>query len=534
VELDAVGVIVPARNEEANIDRCLDSITFAVRRCCVPVVTLVVLDSCTDSTARRVAAHPEVDTLVSNETCVGAARRAGVLEVLASVACDPARIWLAHTDADSATPPGWLEYMVAAARVGVDLVLGTVIPDLAESELLRAWEREPRDSWQRLPGCGWVFQRLFGRGRRPGRTGVRAVPAVHAENRGDTCPHKRSARRPSLDGVRPLPRRPRHPARGSRRMSTRPRVSVATFASWCDRACAWPLPGSGNTARRWSLLAGLGAEDLALVRLVEAHADAVAIVAELGGPSVSPGQRWGVWAAGPPGSVTASAEGGVWRLKGTKAWCSGATIVTHALVDAATGTGQRLFAVDVRDPEVDTGEAAWDGIGMAAADTRQVSFGEVAATPIGGSGSYLDRPGFWAGAIGVAACWSGGAAQVARTLHKAARTRRDPHLLAHLGGVHVALYENVAVLAAAADEVDRRPNADHAVLARSVRSTVEQNAAEVMTRVGRALGPGPMAHDGEYAQLVADLTVYIRQHHAEVDLEALGRQVAEGEPIWLI
>jgi hypothetical protein len=40
--------------------------------------------------------------------------------------------------------------------------------------------------------------------------------------------------------------------------------------------------------------------------------------------------------------------------------------------------------------------------------------------------------------------------------------------------------------------------------------------------VGRALGPAPLATDREHAQRVADLTVYLRQHHAERDLARLG------------
>jgi hypothetical protein len=63
-----------------------------------------------------------------------------------------------------------------------------------------------------------------------------------------------------------------------------------------------PLPGSGATAQRWAVLADLAGEDLSLARLCEGHADdAVAILAELGGPRPSPGSRWGVWAANPPG-----------------------------------------------------------------------------------------------------------------------------------------------------------------------------------------------------------------------------------------
>jgi uncharacterized protein (UPF0264 family) len=65
-----------------------------------------------------------------------------------------------------------------------------------------------------------------------------------------------------------------------------------------------------------------------------------------------------------------------------------------------------------------------------------------------------------------------------------------------------------------------------------VRSTVERAATEVVDRVGRALGPAPLAHDGRHAGLVADLAVYVRQEHAERDLEALGRDVAATRPPW--
>ena len=52
---------------------------------------------------------------------------------------------------------------------------------------------------------------------------------------------------------------------------------------------------------------------------------------------------------------------------------------------------------------------------------------------------------------------------------------------------------------------------------------VETAVEETITRVGRALGPTPLSQDGHHAQAVADLTIYIRQSHAERDLERLGR-----------
>jgi alkylation response protein AidB-like acyl-CoA dehydrogenase len=107
-----------------------------------------------------------------------------------------------------------------------------------------------------------------------------------------------------------------------------------------------PLPGSGRTRERWTRLADLAAEDLSLARLGEGHTDAVAILAELGGPAPDPGSRWGVWAAQPPGSgLTADRAARGWRITGLKKYCSGARVCTAALVTAAAPDGMRLFAV---------------------------------------------------------------------------------------------------------------------------------------------------------------------------------------------
>jgi hypothetical protein len=88
------------------------------------------------------------------------------------------------------------------------------------------------------------------------------------------------------------------------------------------------------------------------------------------------------------------------------------------------------------------------------------------------------------------------------------------------------------VLTSAAAELDDDFDRDHELLAGLVRGTVERNATEVMDRVGRALGPGPLALDRRHGCLVADLTVYVRQHHGERDLEQMGRRVAQLDNPW--
>ena len=95
------------------------------------------------------------------------------------------------------------------------------------------------------------------------------------------------------------------------------RTALAFTAAAASGRLDIPLPGSGATRERWAVFADLAAEDLSLARLGEGHADAVAILAELGGPRPEVGSRWGVWAANPPGpNVTASRQGGGWVLRG--------------------------------------------------------------------------------------------------------------------------------------------------------------------------------------------------------------------------
>jgi hypothetical protein len=296
-----------------------------------------------------------------------------------------------------------------------------------------------------------------------------------------------------------------------------------------------PLPGRGHTRERWAVLAELAGEDLCVARLAEGHADALAILSELGAAAPPDGSRWAVWAAQPPGPrLTARQYRGGWRLDGIKQYCSGARSCTDALVTAKAPDGDRLFAVSTRDLWPVPG--TWRPTGMAASDTLDVSFDAIEAEPVGAPGSYTGRPGFAHGGAGVAACWYGGARAVGETLRAAAAARDvGPHALAHLGAVDNALHTAKTALDVAAAEIDADPEDRQAggrLLALRVRALVEATATEVMRRVGRALGAGPLCRDEAHSRRVADLTVYLRQHHAERDLAQLGSLVASHGVTW--
>ncbi len=249
----------------------------------------------------------------------------------------------------------------------------------------------------------------------------------------------------------------------------------------------------------------------------------------------SAGGRWGVWAAQPPGpGLTACPSGDGWRLDGTKQYCSGARSCTDAVVTATAADGDRLFTVSTADLRPVPG--TWPATGMAASDTLDVRFTDIAAEPLGDPGRYTSRPGFAHGGAGVAACWYGGARAVGMTL-LAAAAQRDvgPHALAHLGAVDVALHTARTAIDVAAAEIDADPQDRRdggRLRALRVRALIEAVATEVMQRVGRALGAGPLCRDEAHSRRVADLTVYLRQHHAERNLADLGALVTSRDVTW--
>ncbi|NMO88500.1 acyl-CoA dehydrogenase [Actinomycetospora sp. TBRC 11914] len=294
-----------------------------------------------------------------------------------------------------------------------------------------------------------------------------------------------------------------------------------------------PTP-RGHVLANWRVLAEAGEHDLDAARLAEAHLDAATITDELGGAVVEAGSLWGVWAAGSPETALhATPDGSGWYLTGRKPWCSGSDRCTHALVTATAPDGDRLFAVDLRaSDEIRNGDP-WRGVGMRDSGTATVRFTATRAYPVGGPGTYLDRPGFWHGAVGVAAAWFGGAVGAAAPLRdRLASGRGDEHDAAHLGRVDAALAAAAAVLREDAAEI-AAPGAPTEPVARArrrairARASVEDAVETVLRSTGRATGPRPLAFDAHHARHVADLEVFVRQSHAERDLAALGHLASE-------
>jgi len=298
-----------------------------------------------------------------------------------------------------------------------------------------------------------------------------------------------------------------------------------------------PLPGQGRTLDRWRLLAAVAQRDLGLVKLFEGHTDALAILAELHAPAPPAGSRWGVWAAEAPDMRLRierregeDIDPDEVLLSGTKAWCSGAAALSHALVTCRDSADRpRLVAVALDQPGIRISTRNWHAVGMAATASADVHFEHVSAHLVGAPGAYLSRPGFWHGGGGIAACWFGAAQGLARALHAAAHEKRDGHRSAHLGAVDVALDGAAAVLRETAAWIDRSPRADPIRPILRARLHVEQAASTILEHACRSLGAGPMCRNEAFARCVADLPVFLRQSHAERDLAALGDLLAQQE-----
>ncbi len=303
-----------------------------------------------------------------------------------------------------------------------------------------------------------------------------------------------------------------------------------SFADVC--ATPLPLPGAGRTAERHLRLFEIAKRDVSLAKLAEAHWDALAILAEAG-HTPRPGALYAVWASEIPGKPLHLA-GNV--LSGEKAFCTGHGLVQRALVTVGGHDG-RLLEVDARPgPAVHASVAQWHTEAFRMTNTGAVHFDGLSLEDdavVGDPGFYLDRPGFWHGACGPAACWAGGAAGLLAYADQSKRS--DAHTLAHLSAMHANVWAMQSLLRTAGEEIDAGPRdvpaaqqaahraAQQAAQQRALtlRHLIEQLASDTLRRFARAYGPVPLAMHEATARRFHEVEIFLRQSHGERDLETL-------------
>lgn len=286
-----------------------------------------------------------------------------------------------------------------------------------------------------------------------------------------------------------------------------------------------PYPGSGQTWQRFRRLAEIAAVDLSLGRLAEGHADAIAILAEAGVEHDS-SALYGVWAAN--GEVTVRPGTGTMVLHGAREYCSGAGILDRALITATDPAGNDVLTVaNLWNAGVHIQPDTWQAVGMADSLSSTVQFHTVPAQVIANPGFYTNRPGFWRGSVNVAAAWYGGALGLARAI----RPRLEetaPGSRRQAAELHVAIATVRLLLQQAAAEIDSGCEPDGSAFARAmlVRQATFDGCRTVLNIASEAGGTSMATHDRFQARRLADLPVYLQQHHPNRDLPALGESLA--------
>jgi len=128
-----MSVVIPARDEEKLLPRCLRSVLTAAAMMPRVVTTdiVVAVDRSRDNSSRiaqdLLGSHGVV--IKTEFGTVGAVRSAGAVTAMSRCPMPLRRCWLANTDADSAVPPTWLIDQYLYALRGVEAMAGTIDVD---------------------------------------------------------------------------------------------------------------------------------------------------------------------------------------------------------------------------------------------------------------------------------------------------------------------------------------------------------------------------------------------------------------------
>lgn len=131
-----VAVLIPARNEEMLIRRCLNSVLDACSLLPPSVRTDIVVacDSSTDLTFEiaeyMLAGSGRV--IATDAAIVGHARALAARVALERYSGPLRRCWFANTDADCSVPKTWLTDQLAIAEQGIEAIAGVVSVDSFE------------------------------------------------------------------------------------------------------------------------------------------------------------------------------------------------------------------------------------------------------------------------------------------------------------------------------------------------------------------------------------------------------------------
>jgi len=298
-------------------------------------------------------------------------------------------------------------------------------------------------------------------------------------------------------------------------------------------------------------LRAVGRVSLSLGRLYEGHLNALQLIGLFGSPAqrasaqrdLEDGLIFALWNTDGRRRLRLEADGqGTFRLRGGKAFASGAGRVERPIVTATLADGGRqmvLLGDRLHAAAIDP--ASWDPIGMEASCSFEVDLSGLAVEPdrlLGQPDDYQREPWFSAGALRFAAVQLGGAEALFELTRAHLRQRerhRDPHQIARVAAMAIALESGAGWLERAAAQADRcTPGQAGGELAARVvayahmaRSAIERICLEIQQAAIRSVGAAGLLRPHPMEQIVRDLTLYLRQPAPDAALAAVGRHVLE-------
>jgi len=291
-----------------------------------------------------------------------------------------------------------------------------------------------------------------------------------------------------------------------------------------------PFPGHGATFERFTGLRQAARVDGGIGRLVEAHEDALAILHEAGQPCIE-GRALAVWASEGEHPLELRPTSGGYQLWGEKRFCGGADVVDAAVITVPTSRGSQLVLAPLRSPEVHVDMTTWHTSAFHSAAVGTVTFAGLPLSHdavVGAPGFYISRPGFWQGAVGVAAVWAGLTDTLIASLERA-RPRTDQVGLIRQGEIEANCWAIDAALEQAALSIDAAPSSECERLALSCRQTVRVHSELIIRTLLHESGPAGLAFHPRAGTQLLELTMALGQSHGDRDLAALGERVRNDE-----
>jgi alkylation response protein AidB-like acyl-CoA dehydrogenase len=284
-----------------------------------------------------------------------------------------------------------------------------------------------------------------------------------------------------------------------------------------------PLPvlGHARSDELATLLTLVGQGNLSVGRILEAHVNALHLIARYGVTAPrDDGPLYALWVTDPPvKGLRMRRTGNRILLDGGKQFCSGAGHATGALVTARDADGcTRMLVLPLGIGETVTPLPS-PLQGMRAAVTGAVDFSgcEVSADSLlGQPGDYLREPDFSAGAWrGSAVALGGLIALLEHAMTQLRDTGRldSPHVQARVGLAIIARETSrLWVEAAARAAEDPRVQTEHRVATVGLaRIAVETSCLDTMRLMQRSLGLSAFRQGNPIELICRDLSTYLRQ-----------------------